>query len=159
MIPLGVRRSWQIRRRYAVGALVFFCVLGLVPAGYGQTDRVSKLISQLRDRDPIARKSAVEELGEIKDPRAVSALLAALMERETAAIAGAYTFFIERGEPGSEDALIETLGKTGNENMAQKFLNCGNTKLQQAARSWATSRGYRIFGIPSGGHVEWGSAR
>jgi hypothetical protein len=77
MIPLKVRRVWQTRR-YAVGILVCFCALGLAPAGYGQTDRVSQLIDELKDTDSDARRNAALELGKIKDPRAAEPLIAAL---------------------------------------------------------------------------------
>jgi HEAT repeat protein len=213
--------------------LVCFCALGLVPAGYGQTDQVSQLISKLKDSDSRVRSDSAralgsigrpavellisalqdadwrvrsgaawalasikdaravepliaalknpasdtrtevaEALGQFNDPRAVSTLLAALRARDTAVIAGAAYFFIGRGEPGSEDALIEALDKLGNnvddstKNMAQGFLNSGNSKLEQAARTWAARNSIPIMttlpGIASGSRgrgVEWGSNR
>jgi hypothetical protein len=101
---------------------------------------------------------AAQALGQIKDPRAVSSLLAVLRERNTQAIAAAYTFFIELGEPGSEDALIETLNKSGTLQMADELLNCGNSKLERAAQGWAQTNGYRIMHLPTGeSSVRWGS--
>src|ERR1035441_1871909 len=70
MNPLKLRRFWQARRRYAMGILVCFCALGLVPATYGQTDRVSQLINQLKNPDPGIRQKAASSLGDSKDPRA-----------------------------------------------------------------------------------------
>lgn len=48
---MKTRRFRRNRRRYALAILVCFCVLGLVLVGHGQTNRVSQLISQLKDPD------------------------------------------------------------------------------------------------------------
>jgi hypothetical protein len=68
-----------------------------------------------------------------------------LQERNTAAIAGAYQFYVDQGKPGSEDAL------------AEYFLNCGDVKLEEAARAWAaniirkcSSRSTALFGEGQG---------
>jgi hypothetical protein len=87
----------------------------------------------------------------MKDPRAFSALLAALSERNAAVIAAAYLFFVDRGEPGSGDALMEALNMSGDLGMAQAFLICGNPKLEQAARDWAAGHGWGIKRTTSGG--------
>ena len=282
MIPLKLRRFWQTIRHFAVGILVCFCVLGLVPVVHGQTDRVSQLIANLSNPDPRIRQGAVMALGDSKDPRAVgplidalkdpsvrdwatsalshikdpravepliallknkntasfvrasaakvfgnikdpraidpliatskdtdqharwsaiwalanigepavgplivvlkdpnyldrlfaasslseindvravSALLEAWRNRDFAVIAGADSFFIKRGEPGSEDALIEALNHYGDSGLATDFVNSGNTKLEDAARAWATKHGYRIMTMPGGGSAQWGSKR
>jgi hypothetical protein len=70
------------------------------------------------------------------DPAAVSALLAALKERDTDAIAGAFPFFLGRGDPGSEDGLVEALDKSGDRMMAEAFKACGNAMLEEAGRKW-----------------------
>jgi len=90
------------------------------------------------------------------DPRGVAALLAALKKRDIAVVAGAYAFFVWRAEPGSERALSEALNKFGNVRMANDLLNCGNKTLEQAARSWASSRGLQIMTNPGGPQVTWG---
>jgi hypothetical protein len=75
-------------------------------------------------------------------------------------IAGAATFFVARGEPDSEDALIEALAKFGDVNMARVLLNCGNSKLEAAADRWASGHGYRITSRDSlGGGLRWGGSR
>ena len=51
MLTLKVRRFWQSRQQVVVGLLLCFCVLGLVPAGYGQADYVNQLINQLNAQD------------------------------------------------------------------------------------------------------------
>jgi HEAT repeat protein len=58
--------------------LVCFCVIGNVSADCRQSDHVSQLIDQLNGADFRARVSAATALGEIKDPRAVEPLIAAL---------------------------------------------------------------------------------
>ena len=247
MDQLKVSRFWHIRRQLAVSLLMYCCVIALMPAGFGQTDRVSQLIGQLKNPNPDLEKKAADDLvkigapavlpliaalidadhrisqnaarvlGEIKDPRAVGPLIAALKgtdadvwdaaakalremvkslreikdpiaidpliaalkdsnpgvrkgvayalvlgsikdprtisvfqsawkERDFAVIAGARTFFIikEPGEPGFENVLIESLDKFGDGEMAQELLNGGNTKLKDAARTWAASHGYQV---------------
>jgi hypothetical protein len=154
---------------------------------------IEPLIAALKDADPEVRLLVAEALGDSKDLRAVSALLASLKMRDMDVIAGAMPFFIGRGEPGSEDALIEVLHKIedklaegaaptggppsrimtglelrayrnealmfGDKEMATYFLNCGNSKLEQAAREWAARHDYLIQQTPfDGGVVEWGKA-
>jgi HEAT repeat protein len=81
------KAGWMVRAelRYRVEALACLLMLGLVPAGRGQTrpivrkaDRVPKLILQLRDPSPGVRVSAARALGDGKDARAVEPLMAAL---------------------------------------------------------------------------------
>jgi hypothetical protein len=100
-------------------------------------------------------------LAKVKDPRVESALLEALSQDDSAVIAGAYPFYIKKGKPGSEDALIEALYRFGNEEMAQNFLNSGDVKLEHAASEWATSHGFMTIMTPTfgGGRQQWGSAR
>jgi hypothetical protein len=123
---------------------------------------VEPLIVALKDRDAQVRLQAAHALGEVKDPRAVSALLAVLRDRDTEIISEPtlYIFFIERGEPGSEDALVETLDKFGDEGMAEKFLNSRNVKLEGAARAWAARHEVRILNVGGGSDSgQWGSKR
>jgi hypothetical protein len=71
-----------------------------------------------------------------------------------------YFVFVQKGAAGSEDILIEALDKAGNKNMAETFLNCGNFRLEQAAREWGSKHGYKIESASSGlGRTRWGSAR
>jgi HEAT repeat protein len=118
---------------------------------------VEPLIAVLNYPDGRSRRLAAGVLARIKDPRAVMALLAALQQRNYTAIAGAYMFFVDRGEPGSEDALIEALNRSGSEQMAEYLLNCGNAKVEAAARVWAKRHNPEMKHQISG--VLWGSAR
>jgi HEAT repeat protein len=122
---------------------------------------VEPLIATLKKTDSRVRMYAARALGKIKDPRSDSALLAAWSERDMAVIAGAGSFFIGRGESGSENTLIEALNSSGDRELAQDFLNCRNPNLADAAHAWATRNGYSISWIGpdlSGStYAKWGS--
>jgi HEAT repeat protein len=105
------------------------------------------------------REVPAELLAEFQDPRAVGALLAGMRKRDMAVIAGAYKFFIKRGDAGSEDALIEMLNGYPDADTVQEFLHSGNPKLEKAVRDLATSLGTRIVERPGEGYVRWGSGR
>jgi HEAT repeat protein len=115
---------------------------------------VEPLIAVLHDDNRHARFLAAEALSNMTDPRADKALTDALHEGNSPAIAGASLFFIFRGEPGSEDALIEALDQYGDEQMANLFLNCGNPKLEAAARAWGRKRRWEMQQQVSG--LMWG---
>jgi HEAT repeat protein len=112
---------------------------------------VEPLIAVLQDENKHARFLASEALSNIKDPRAEKALIDALHEGNAPAIAGASMFFIFRGEPGSEEALVEALNQYGDEQMALLLLNCGNPKLEAGAREWGHKRRYamqqQVYGL------------
>jgi HEAT repeat protein len=138
----------------------------------GDPRAVGPLIGKLKDPEAHVRWQAVEALGKINGPRAVAPLIAALKDadadvREGATDAlgqilgklgtSAVVPLIRRGEPGTEDALIQALNESNDREMAEDFLNCGNSKLEDAAGAWASKHGYRIESNPGRGHVGWGS--
>ena len=102
---------------------------------------------------------AAQILGEISDPRVVSALLEAWNQRDTEVIAKAYVFFIEQGQPDSAGRLIAVLSEFGYGLMAEDFLNSGNENLAEAARGWATNHGLSIIPVGETKSVKWGSKR
>jgi HEAT repeat protein len=106
------------------------------------------LIRALKDKDPLIQEGAVASLVAIRDPAGLRALT-------VKAIARAEVLLIKMGTPGSEDLLIDALYKVGDKSMAQDFLNCGNAKLEAAARAWAASHAYSIVG-GGGGNAAWG---
>lgn len=59
--------------------------------------------------------------------------------------------------------LIDALNAHGDKEMAQDYLNSGNTQLDRAARSWAEEHGYDIgqtWTFGSGGDgLTWGSGQ
>jgi len=151
---------------------------------------VDPLIEKLKEYLYVdVRRSAACTLGEFKDPRAVEPLIAALRddgrvrncaawallndpveadvlvralrERNLDVIVKAYPLFIMKGEPGSEDALIQALNSRGSVEMATAFLNSGNAKLKEAAQQWAAAHGYHsttLFGH-WGENASWGSKK
>jgi len=141
-------------RNSMVEALGFFGPLSVPP-----------LIGALKDQDSNVRRAAASVFGGRLGigsyyPDAVSALLAALAERDMAVVAGAHEFFIDRGEAGSEDVLIEALGEFGDKDMAQDFLTCRNSKLEEAASSWGLKHDYRIQEVRTASSplATWGHA-
>ena len=120
---------------------------------------VEPLIVTLKDKKSDVRRKAAEILVEMKDPRAAEPLLAAFSRKDLAVVAGAYCFFICRGEPGTEPILIKALNKYGTKKMAEDFLNCGNAELTKAGHMWANRHGYKVSSSPDAGGPVWGSSR
>lgn len=121
---------------------------------------VESLIAAIKDADQDVRQNAALALGMINGRRAAGSLLSALKAKDLAVVAGAYGFFIERGEAGSEDVLIDALNAFGGVEMAQAFMNCGNAALDAAGHKWATEKGY--YTIPEIRHFQpgrWGDRR
>ncbi|MBI2350539.1 MAG: hypothetical protein HYV00_03500, partial [Deltaproteobacteria bacterium] len=99
-------------------------------------------------------------LGEIKDSRAVEFMVSALEDKDLAIVAGAYAFFIRQGVPGSEDILMNALNEHGYEVMAEDFLTCGNSELEEAAHKWALENESEIKPAPGSKNSPlWGSSR
>jgi len=117
---------------------------------------VLPLISILKDNDPFVPALAAVTLSVIHDPQARQALMGALSEQNTKVILGAHTLFLKLGVPGSEAALIQTLTKFPNREMAEEFQNSGNPRLQQAAAAWAHK--YKEWLAPphTWGALRWG---
>ena len=116
------------------------------------------LFKALETEGDYVQMRVAKALGYINDPRAIKFLTDALNDKKLDIIAGAYNFFIIRGEEGTVDILIEVLNKHGNVDMAEDYLNCGNGQLSKAARTWATEHGYTITQWPTGGSGQsWGA--
>jgi len=65
--------------------------------------------------------------------------------------------FMALGDPKIVDDLAQILDDHGDKDMAETFLNCGNDKLEQTARDWATKNGYSTIPIPGASHQNWGA--
>ena len=118
---------------------------------------IEPMLSLFHDPDPVTRRLAAETVSSMPDLKVHTALIAALHERNIPVLAGAYPFFIQLGESGSELALVEALqtyGDSGTMQMASYFLNCGNVDLEIAARAWATQRKFQLTQTMYG--VTWG---
>lgn len=96
----------------------------------------------------------------IRNDRARQVFASVLAEHNVELIAGAYEFFIGRGQEGTEQLLIQALESYGHKEMAEAFLNCGNTRLEAAGRAWAKARGFMI--LPShfvDSRARWGGQK
>jgi HEAT repeat protein len=80
MSSLSAHRFLQLCRLYAAGLLLCFCALSLVRLVYGQGAGLNQLIDSLKSPDAGVRWNAASALGDIKDPRAVASLIAALKD-------------------------------------------------------------------------------
>jgi HEAT repeat protein len=131
--------------------------LGAAAEALAKLGAVEPLITALTETNERVRGSAAAALKESKDPRAISSLLAALERRDILVVAQAFRFFVLRGEPNSEDTLVEALKKYGDTLMANDLLNCGNPKLKAAAEEWANAHGHQIVSLGlGGGGPRWG---
>ncbi len=156
----------------------------------GDVTHVESLVPLLADEEENVRVSAVRALGEIgdavvvdpligaledssdrvcdaaaaalisMDDAQVSRLLEALRSRDLALLAQAHVYYIARGEPGTEDALVAALQEHGTQGMALDYLRSENEVLEQAARAWASEHGYAVVSLPGIGSdaVTWGNA-
>jgi hypothetical protein len=120
---------------------------------------VAPLMAALRSSDYSVRMQAADVLVEMQsqDPTLVQPLMAALQESDLGFIAENYAFYIRLGLAGTEDTLIRALSKHGGKQMCVDYLNCGNEKLDAAARQWAANHGYTVTtgqGYNSG--PQWG---
>lgn len=136
--------------------------------------------------DPAWRKvrfTAVFALGELRDPRAEDTLLRVMRSdprhSDVAGRALTKTFahdvghllpllqdpqnikiayaLVDLGRRGTEDELATALHSYGDLTLAEYYLNCGNRRLEGAARDWAYARGYTVTTVPGMGGNQWGS--
>jgi HEAT repeat protein len=86
-----------------VAGILFFCATGVALA-----DQVEDLLKMLQSKTPMDRREAAHELGRLKDPRAVSPLIAALKDEEPMVRLDVSGALIEIGKP-VVDPLIEAV--------------------------------------------------
>jgi len=126
----------------------------------GDTTAVGPLIITLKDDDSRVRHNSAFALGELaitytetslrgtdstiitmnEHPRALNTLNDAIQDENMDVIAGAYSFFIRKGEEGTEPLLEKAIYIYGTENMASDYLNSGHPQLEQAAKYWAETQ-------------------
>jgi hypothetical protein len=128
--PLLKDQSWRVRRRVVR-------TIGRIKDAVA----IDSLIQAIKtDNDSYVKKVAAQSLGEIKDERSVEYLCKGLKEENLYIIAGAYRFFLRRGEVGTEDVLVKALYTSFNRNMIDDFANCGNIWLREAALKYSENR-------------------
>jgi len=117
--------------------------------GYVLDNRaIEPLIEILDDEDPMVRKSALGSLLDIGEPAAEPLTEALDNEQGMQLVIDEYRVFFERGVPGTETILIKALFLLGNIFIAQDYLNCGNTQLEQAGAEWGFAHGYVVNYFP-----------
>ena len=130
MILLKGHRFWRNKRRHVLAVLV--CALGLLPVGYGQTDRVSQLIDELRGTDSTVRRLAAQELAKVKDPRAVEPFIAALKDTDSEVRRGAADALGESKDPRAVEPLIAALRDTNPDVRRKVVYALGESKDSRA---------------------------
>lgn len=144
-------------------------------------EAVKPLIAALDRHGDALRVAAARSLGRIGDVRATKALVGLLGDSATrrAAVvalvaihrddAGPLTRYLRSratvavfrpliriGQNDTVDPLVTALERFGNTTMAEIYLNCGQPRLEKAARRWARDHGYIV--VPGFGAAEegWG---
>lgn len=125
---------------------------------------VPSLVPILNDSNLELRKAAAWIIGETGGELAHRSLLAELRKNNLPVVTGAYAFYIQLGESGSEPILDEALNNYGNSLIAIDFLNCGNGQLAKAAENWAKNNGfklyaYEVYNLEDSQGPKWGSIR
>jgi hypothetical protein len=136
--------DWRIRREAVVA-------LGMI----GDQRAMKPLIDALKDEYEDCQWCAAESLELIGSTRAKHAVDHFLEEKDVDLkyIAENYPDIIERGKSGDDLLLIVALNRCENGrersyayDMAEDFLNSGNSKLVDAAKHWGKTHGYHIRG-------------
>jgi HEAT repeat protein len=119
-----------------------------------KTPVVDSVIPMLNDADSYVRGIAARTLVAMAGPqrllmlgvpanpaetRIENALEASLKRQNDAVICAADSYFVWRGEPATENALVHALNAAGNQAMAEYLVVSGNAKLEAAGRAWLTA--------------------
>jgi HEAT repeat protein len=150
----------------------------------GGAAAVKALVGVLTAKDVKLRSAAANKLGHLGDRSAEKGLSAMLDDPatgggNTASVALArlylatpakllhyldakatiriYYGLMYVGAESTVKDLATALQKRGDLEMAEFFLNCGNSTLEQAARDWGTAHGYRVITAPGAGGGQWGA--
>lgn len=116
------------------------------------------LITALQSKKEDTQRSAALALSGIDNSEAKEALNALIEQKNLSVIAQIYDYYIKAGITGSEPIMIEALNQFGYSTMAEAFLNCGNSTLEDAATDWADRHGYDIIQSSwAGAYSHWGS--
>lgn len=120
---------------------------------------VEPLVLLLNDTNPRIRILALSSLAFMKVEPAQQAVRSIASAPLLSGLAVNYTSFIAHGKKGMELVLAATLFRHGTKGMADTFLNCDNTLLEEAGLLWAEVNGYHIIpGSKRKGRSRWGSA-
>jgi HEAT repeat protein len=103
------------------------------------------LITSLKVKDYFTRWYSAYILSKMNSAPALDPLMESLKNRDLEAVAGAYPFYIMKGEPGTEGVFVDAFNTYANIDMANDYLNCGNRQLEDAVKNWANKNGYTII--------------
>lgn len=123
------------------------------------TSAVKPLIAALKDKNSAIKSEVILALEMIGDERAKEFIDSLLEGIDLKKIATDYVSIINKG--GKTWLLILALMRHGDLSMATAFLNCGNSKLEEAGLVWAKEHGYMIMSSFGGGGSgpQWGSKK
>ncbi len=151
-------------------------------SGFGDA-AVTPLIAALDGRGAELVSAAARSLGEIGDDRATKSLVGLVGDPDTRraavgalvrihrddatplvrylrsrATVGVYRPLIRIGQKDTVPALVTALERFGSETMGETYLNCGEPRLEEAAKRWAKAHGYIV--TPGMGTAEeaWGGS-
>ncbi len=123
----------------------------------GSSSATDALITALQSKKEDTQRNAALALSGIDNSQAKEALNLLIEQQKLSVIAYIFDYYIQEGIAGSEPVLIEALNRFGSTVMAEAFLNCGNSLLDEAATDWADRYGYDIIQSNWGSYPKWGS--
>jgi hypothetical protein len=106
---------------------------------------VTVLIEGLRSDSNFEQWYAARALASTAQPEAVQALVESLEEHNLDVVAAVYPTLIRAGDAEFVPLLIEALKHFGDQSMAQDFVNSENSQLADAARKFASDKGFEIL--------------
>ena len=67
--------------------------------------------------------------------------------------------FIAKGDASRIPELKDLLFRFGNVSLAEDYMNCGNSVLEQAGQKWGRDHGYNVRTGPGSSRVRWGEKK
>jgi HEAT repeat protein len=127
---------------------------------YGDRKDVILLIKAFDDENPLVQRSVA--LGSLGDSRAVETLKVLIDDahsENSLRSQNAVLALIAIGRNDVVDELVGILGKKGNVEMANAFMDCGNESLVEAGRNWAKMHEDEFKRKDNSPIVEWGGMK
>jgi HEAT repeat protein len=125
-------------------------VSALEKLGWKPTSDAEQIYTWIGKQDSSHLKQAWEKTNKV--------LLDDVSSGDQRKVQNAVYCFMALGEPKVVDDLVQILDDHGDKDMAETYLNCGNDKLAQAARDWASRNGFQTIMLPAGSsHQNWGA--
>jgi HEAT repeat protein len=84
-------------------------------------------------------------------------LMSDVTSKNSRLVENAVNSFISLGNVTVLPELTNILQSAGDAEMAVTYLNCGNKRLSDAARQWASDHGYTVVSSGGGGSASWGN--